>query len=107
MTVMRSRTFFMQRWNGLHLILFVLQVMRILTSGFMARYSGRMLNIHPSPCRNTKGHTHARAPQAGDVEHGVAYEVTAALDDGPILGQGLTIGPDDTPPTRWQHDYCL
>jgi phosphoribosylglycinamide formyltransferase-1 len=46
-------------------------------------------------------HTHARALQAGDVEHGCSvHEVTAALDDGPILGQArLTIGPDDTTDT--------
>jgi phosphoribosylglycinamide formyltransferase-1 len=76
--------------------------MRILTSGFTARYSGRMLNIHPSLLPKYKGlHTHARALQAGDVEHGCSvHEVTAALDDGPILGQArLTIGPDDTPDT--------
>jgi phosphoribosylglycinamide formyltransferase-1 len=76
--------------------------MRILTSGFTARYSGRMLNIHPSLLPKYKGlHTYARALQAGDVEHGCSvHEVTAALDDGPILGQArLTIGPDDTPDT--------
>jgi phosphoribosylglycinamide formyltransferase-1 len=76
--------------------------MRILTNGFTARYSGRMLNIHPSLLPKYKGlHTHARALQAGDVEHGCSvHEVTAALDDGPILGQArLTIGPDDTPDT--------
>ena len=76
--------------------------MRILTSGFTARYSGRMLNIHPSLLPKYKGlHTHARALQAGDVEHGCSvHEVTAALDDGPILGQArLTIGPDDTTDT--------
>jgi phosphoribosylglycinamide formyltransferase-1 len=76
--------------------------MRILTIGFTARYSGRMINIHPSLLPKYKGlHTHARALQAGDVEHGCSvHEVTAALDDGPILGQArLTIGPDDTPDT--------
>jgi phosphoribosylglycinamide formyltransferase-1 len=76
--------------------------MRILTSGFTARYSGRTLNIHPSLLPKYKGlHTHARALQAGDVEHGCSvHEVTAALDDGPILGQArLTIGPDDTTDT--------
>jgi phosphoribosylglycinamide formyltransferase-1 len=74
--------------------------MRILTRGFTARYSGRILNIHPSLLPKYKGlHTHARALEKGDTEHGCSvHEVTAALDDGPILGQArLTIGPDDTP----------
>jgi phosphoribosylglycinamide formyltransferase-1 len=74
--------------------------MRILTSGFTARYSGRILNIHPSLLPKYKGlHTHARVLETGDTEHGCSvHEVTAALDDGPILGQArLTIGPDDTP----------
>jgi phosphoribosylglycinamide formyltransferase-1 len=74
--------------------------MRILTNGFTARYSGRMLNIHPSLLPKYKGlHTHARALQAGDGEHGCSvHEVTAALDDGPILGQArIVVLPADTP----------
>lgn len=73
--------------------------MRILTPDFIARWAGRMLNIHPSLLPKYKGlHTHARALEAGDTEHGCSvHEVTAALDDGPILGQArLTIAPDDT-----------
>lgn len=76
--------------------------MRILTPDFTARWAGRMLNIHPSLLPKYKGlHTHARALEAGDTEHGCSvHEVTAALDDGPILGQArLTIAPDDTPVT--------
>ncbi len=63
--------------------------MRILTSEFTAHYEGRMLNIHPSLLPKYKGlHTHQRALDAGDAEHGcTVHEVTAALDDGPILGQ--------------------
>lgn len=63
--------------------------MRILTEDFIARYEGRMLNIHPSLLPKYKGlHTHQRALDAGDTEHGcTVHEVTAALDDGPILGQ--------------------
>lgn len=63
--------------------------MRILTEEFIARYEGRMLNIHPSLLPNYKGlNTHQRALDAGDIEHGcTVHEVTAALDDGPILGQ--------------------
>ncbi len=74
--------------------------MRILTNGFTARYSGRMLNMHPSLLPKYKGlHTHARALQAGDGEHGCSvHEVTAALDDGPILGQArIAVLAGDTP----------
>jgi phosphoribosylglycinamide formyltransferase 1 len=63
--------------------------MRILTPGFIRRYQGRMLNIHPSLLPKYPGlHTHARALAAGDAEAGcTVHEVTAALDAGPILGQ--------------------
>lgn len=63
--------------------------MRVLTEDFTRRYDGRMLNIHPSLLPKYKGlHTHRRALEAGDAEHGCSvHEVTAALDDGPILGQ--------------------
>lgn len=74
--------------------------MRILTEGFTQHYEGRMLNIHPSLLPKYKGlHTHARALEAGDVEHGCSvHEVTAALDDGPILGQArIEVRAGDTP----------
>lgn len=63
--------------------------MRILTADFTDRYSGRLLNIHPSLLPKYKGlNTHQRALDAGDAEHGcTVHEVTAHLDDGPILGQ--------------------
>jgi phosphoribosylglycinamide formyltransferase 1 len=63
--------------------------MRILTPGFIRRYAGRMLNIHPSLLPKYPGlHTHARALAAGDAEAGCSvHEVTAELDAGPILGQ--------------------
>jgi phosphoribosylglycinamide formyltransferase-1 len=76
--------------------------MRILTPGFTAQWEGRMLNIHPSLLPKYKGlHTHARALEAGDAEHGcTVHEVTAALDDGPILGQArMKVLPVDTPDT--------
>ncbi|MCK0094633.1 phosphoribosylglycinamide formyltransferase [Yoonia sp. F2084L] len=76
--------------------------MRILTAEFMAKWEGRMLNIHPSLLPKYKGlHTHARALEAGDTEHGcTVHEVTAALDDGPILGQArMSMQADDTPQT--------
>ncbi|MEJ6395182.1 phosphoribosylglycinamide formyltransferase [Gymnodinialimonas sp. 2305UL16-5] len=74
--------------------------MRILTAEFVAQYEGRMLNIHPSLLPKYKGlNTHARALAAGDAEAGcTVHEVTAALDDGPILGQArVPIQPGDTP----------
>ncbi len=74
--------------------------MRVLTGDFVSRFQGRMLNIHPSLLPKYKGlHTHARAIEAGDAEHGcTVHEVTAALDDGPILGQArVAIAPEDTP----------
>lgn len=76
--------------------------MRVLTPEFVTHWTGRMLNIHPSLLPKYKGlHTHARALEAGDTEHGCSvHEVTPVLDDGPILGQArLAIGPDDTPDT--------
>ena len=76
--------------------------MRVLTPGFTARWEGRCLNIHPSLLPKYQGlHTHARALAAGDAEHGcTVHEVTAALDDGPILGQArMPILPGDTPET--------
>lgn len=76
--------------------------MRVLTADFVTRFQGRMLNIHPSLLPKYKGlHTHARAIEAGDTEHGCSvHEVTAALDDGPILGQArVDIEPADTPET--------
>ncbi|MBL8561481.1 MAG: phosphoribosylglycinamide formyltransferase [Gemmobacter sp.] len=63
--------------------------MRVLTPAFVARFEGRMLNIHPSLLPKYPGlHTHQRAIEAGDAEAGcTVHEVTAVLDDGPILGQ--------------------
>ncbi|SIS88880.1 phosphoribosylglycinamide formyltransferase-1 [Roseivivax lentus] len=76
--------------------------MRVLTEGFVSRWQGRMLNIHPSLLPKYRGlHTHARAIEAGDREHGcTVHEVTPALDDGPILGQArVPIQPGDTAET--------
>jgi phosphoribosylglycinamide formyltransferase-1 len=76
--------------------------MRVLTADFVARFEGRMLNIHPSLLPKYKGlHTHARALEAGETEAGcTVHAVTAALDDGPILGQArVPILPGDTPET--------
>lgn len=73
--------------------------MRVLTPAFVARWQGRMLNIHPSLLPLYPGlDTHARALAAGDAEHGcTVHEVTAVLDHGPILGQArLRVLPQDT-----------
>ena len=76
--------------------------MRILTSDFTRAWEGRMLNIHPSLLPKYKGlHTHQRALDAGDTEHGCSVHlVTPALDDGPILGQAtVLVKVDDTADT--------
>jgi phosphoribosylglycinamide formyltransferase 1 len=73
--------------------------MRILTPGFIRRYQGQMLNIHPSLLPKYPGlHTHARVLAAGDAEAGcTVHEVTADLDAGPILGQArVPVLPGDT-----------
>lgn len=63
--------------------------MRILTPGFVRHYSGRMLNIHPSLLPKYQGlHTHQRALDAGDSEHGATVHfVTEELDGGPPVLQ--------------------
>jgi phosphoribosylglycinamide formyltransferase-1 len=76
--------------------------MRVLSAGFVAPWQGRMLNIHPSLLPKYPGlHTHARALEAGESVHGcTVHEVTAVLDDGPMLGQRkVPILPEDTPET--------
>ena len=73
--------------------------MRVLNPTFVAKWEGRMLNIHPSLLPKYKGlHTHQRALDAGDAQHGcTVHLVTAELDDGPILGQStIDINADDT-----------
>ena len=73
--------------------------MRKLTGDFTDQWAGRMINIHPSLLPKYKGlHTHQRALDAGAAAHGcTVHEVTAALDDGPILGQAsLAVSPEDT-----------
>jgi len=73
--------------------------MRILTPGFVARYQGRLLNIHPSLLPAFPGlHTHQRAIEAGcKVAGATVHQVTAELDHGPILEQAVVpVLPDDT-----------
>lgn len=74
--------------------------MRILGADFVARYAGRLINIHPSLLPAFPGlDTHARAIAAGcRVTGATVHQVTAALDHGPILGQvAVPILPGDTP----------
>ena len=76
--------------------------MRILTPGFVARYAGRLVNIHPSLLPAFPGlHTHQRAIDAGCRVAGVTvHQVTAELDHGPILGQAVVpVLPGDTAET--------
>ena len=73
--------------------------MRILSAGFVTRYSGRLLNIHPSLLPKYKGlHTHQRALDAGDSEHGCSVHfVTPELDGGPVIAQAVVgVKADDT-----------
>ena len=67
--------------------------MRILTESFVQHYEGRMLNIHPSLLPKFKGlHTHKRAIEAQESEHGCSVHfVTPELDGGPIIGQRKVI----------------
>lgn len=72
--------------------------MRILTPGFVQHYEGRLLNIHPSLLPRHKGlHTHRRALEAGDEEHGCSVHfVTAELDGGPVIAQAvIQVSADD------------
>lgn len=74
--------------------------MRILSDPFVARWEGRILNIHPSLLPLYKGlDTHARAIAAGDSHAGTSVHlVTPELDAGEVLAQiAVPITPDDTP----------
>lgn len=76
--------------------------MRILTPGFVARYAGRLVNIHPSLLPAFPGlDTHARALEAGVKLHGcTVHFVTAELDHGPIIAQAaVPVLDEDTTET--------
>jgi phosphoribosylglycinamide formyltransferase 1 len=76
--------------------------MRLLSDDFVARWRGRIVNIHPSLLPKYKGlDTHARALAAGDTVAGCSVHlVTEELDGGEVLGQAeVSMLPGDTPDT--------
>ena len=73
--------------------------MRILPAEFVERWQGRIVNIHPSLLPKHRGlRTHEAVLSAGETVTGATvHEVTAQLDDGPILGQvQVAVMPGDT-----------
>ena len=73
--------------------------MRVLTPWFVARWSGRLLNIHPALLPHFKGlDTHRRAIEAGAKRHGATVHfVVAEIDAGPIVAQeAIDVRDDDT-----------
>jgi len=73
--------------------------MRILGEAFVQRFSGRLVNIHPSLLPLYKGlHTHARALEAGDAEAGASVHfVVPELDAGTVLAQArVPVLPGDS-----------
>lgn len=76
--------------------------LRVLTPAFVARWEGRMINVHPSLLPAFPGlHTHARALAAGVRLHGcTVHLVTAGVDEGPVLAQAaVAVHQDDTEAT--------
>ena len=63
--------------------------MRILTPTFVSHYAGKVLNIHPSLLPKFQGlHTHQRALEAGEKQHGCSIHfVTDEVDGGPVIAQ--------------------
>lgn len=76
--------------------------MRILSAEFVQHYANRLINIHPSLLPKFKGmHTHQRAIEAGETEHGATVHfVTEELDAGPVILQAkVPVMADDTEQT--------
>ena len=79
--------------------------MRLLTADFVNGWPDRLLNIHPSLLPKYKGlHTHKRALEAGDKEHGcTVHYMRPEMDDGPIIVQKkVPVRDDDTPDSLTQ-----
>jgi len=73
--------------------------MRVLTAGFVEKWQGKMINIHPSLLPSFKGmHTHKTALEAGVKIHGcTVHYVVPEMDSGPIIIQAaVPVLPDDT-----------
>ena len=72
-----------------HALVALAGFMRILSREFVARYAGKMLNIHPSLLPHYRGlNTHHRVLEARDTHHGASVHfVTAELDSGPVVLQ--------------------
>lgn len=74
--------------------------LRVLTPWFVARWNGRLINIHPSLLPALKGlNTHERALAGGVTQHGATVHFVAPeLDSGPIIEQAsVPVLPGDTP----------
>jgi formyltetrahydrofolate-dependent phosphoribosylglycinamide formyltransferase len=74
--------------------------MRLLSADFCSRWSGRLINIHPSLLPRHKGlHTHEQALADGSKVHGcTVHFVTPGMDEGPTIAQAtVPILPGDTP----------
>lgn len=87
--------------NGIDLVCLA-GFMRLLTPDFVARWSGRLLNIHPALLPSFKGlDTHARALAAGVKIHGATVHfVVPEVDSGPIIAQAaVAVREDDTAET--------
>ena len=83
--------------------------MRIIDGAALAPWVGRMINIHPSLLPKYRGlHTHRRALDAGDREHGASVHfVTAELDGGPVIAQArLAIAARRRRGQRWRSACC-
>jgi phosphoribosylglycinamide formyltransferase-1 len=83
--------------------------MRILSPDFVRHYHGRLLNIHPSLLPLYKGlHTHQRAIEAGDTQHGCSVHfVTEELDGGPLVVQAVvSVELHDTPASLAQRVHA-
>ena len=84
--------------------------MRILSAGFVQKWQGKMVNIHPSLLPHYKGmHTHQRVLNTGDVLHGcTVHYVTAELDAGQALTQGVVkVNLHDTVDTLAERVHTL
>ena len=84
--------------HGPHLVVLA-GFMRVLTAGFIERFAGKLINIHPSLLPAFPGiHTHRRALEEGARIHGcTVHFVTPSLDSGPIIVQSaVAVLPEDT-----------